>query len=137
MGGVDLVSGAVQYVKPDASTLLNRKAYTNEDLRASHLKRTNPKMYKDMLEEGYIKGVNEDRPAVISVNTLIASLAVNEFLARVHPFRYFNNSDVAVVRFNLSDLDIEYQADTSPTCPILSKEVGRGDTWPLLGILNE
>jgi hypothetical protein len=137
MGGVDLVSGAVQYVKPDGSTLLNRKAYTNEDLRASHMKRTNPKMYKEMLKEGYIKGVNEDRPAVISVNTLIASLAVNEFLARVHPFRYFNNSDVAVVRFNLSDLDIEYQADTSPKCPILSKEVGRGDTWPLLGILNE
>lgn len=134
-GSVDLVSGAVQYVQPDGSTLLNRKAYTIDDLRTSHIKRTNPEQYKELLQEGYIKGVNEDRPAVISVNTLIASFSVNDFLARIHPFRYFSNEDVAVVRFNLTDLDIQYDADNSPQCPILSKEVGRGDIHPLVGVL--
>jgi hypothetical protein len=46
----------------------------------------------------YIRGVAEDRPAVVSVNTQIASTAVNEFLARLHPYRYDDNADSAVVR---------------------------------------
>jgi hypothetical protein len=43
---------------------------------------------KGLLEEGYIRGVAEDRPAVIQLNSLIANLAVNELLARLHPIAW-------------------------------------------------
>ena len=49
------------------------------------LKRLNPVAYEEQRKAGYRKGVQEDRPAVISVNMQFAGLAVNELIARLHP----------------------------------------------------
>jgi hypothetical protein len=76
-------------------------------------------------------GVNEDRPAVISVNMFFASLAVNEFLARLHPYRDDNNGRFAVYRFSLSQAQI-YMEPEGEQCKLLSRHVGRGDAKPLL-----
>jgi hypothetical protein len=130
-GGVDQVCGSVHYLKPGGSSLLSRHVYSSEQLRAAGLKRTDPSAYRDLLEEGYIKGVAEDRPAVIQLNMLIASLAVNELLARIHPYRLDPNSDFAVRRISLSHSIFEAEPDGEP-CPSLSKHVGRGDVEPLL-----
>ena len=92
-GGIDEALGAVHYVRPDGTTLLDRKVYTAEHLKAAGLRRTDPKAYRAQVEAGYIKGVEEDRPAVISINMQIASTAVNEFLARLHPYRYDDNAE--------------------------------------------
>jgi hypothetical protein len=80
--------------------------------------------------QGYLKGVDEDRPAVISVNALAASLVVNEFLARIHPYRYESNRQYASVRVDLTDLSLEKEPEQDPAISRLKH--GRGDVEPLL-----
>lgn len=130
-GGVEQVCGSVHYLKPGGSSLLSRHVYSSEQLRAAGLLRTDPATYRNLLAEGYIKGVAEDRPAVIQLNMLIASLAVNELLARLHPYRIDPNGEFAVRRISLSHGIFESESDGEP-CPSLAKQVGRGDVEPLL-----
>ena len=86
-GGVDQVCGTVHYLQPGGSSLLSRHVYTMDQVRAAGLYRTDPAAYRAQLDDGYIRGVQEDRPAVVQLNSLLASLAINEFLARLHPYR--------------------------------------------------
>ena len=130
-GGVDQVVGTVHYLQPGGSSLLSRHVYTMEQVRAAGLFRTNPAIYRAHLKEGYIRGVQEDRPAVVQVNSLVASLAVNEFLARLHPYRLDPNADYAVHRLSVSHGIYEHEGDGEP-CPMLARHVGRGDVTPLL-----
>lgn len=130
-GGVEQVCGSVHYLKPGGSSLLSRHVYTADQLRAAGLKRTDPKGYRDLLEQGYIRGIAEDRPAVIQLNMLIASFALNELLARLHPYRIEPNADFAVRRISLSHGIFENDGD-GEACAALVKHVGRGDVEPLL-----
>ena len=130
-GNVDEVCGNVHYLKPDGSSLLSRELYTEEELRAESLFRTNPKEYEARRKDGYIKNVTEEKPAVISVNMTVAALAMNEFLARIHPFRVKPNADYAIQRFSLAKGFFHNDLDGHP-CAALSKHVGRGDVDPLL-----
>lgn len=130
-GGIDGIAGAVHYLQPGKSSLLSREVYSIEEVEAEALKRVNPAMYESQRAQGYLRGVNEDRPAVISVNMLFASLAVNEFLARLHPYRNQPNSDFACVQGNLSEMVIIPEPEGTE-CARLRKHVGRGDTTPVL-----
>lgn len=130
-GGVDQVCGTVHYLQPDGSSLLSRRLYTEEDLRASDLRKKDPDAYRQQVHDKYIKGIQEDRPAVISVNTLIASLAVNDFLARLHPFRIDCNSETATLRISLTQNRL-FAEPEGPPCPFLARNAGRGDVIPLL-----
>lgn len=87
-----------------------------------------------LLKEKYIKGVDEERPAVISVNTLIASFAVNDFLARLHPFRDDSNEDIDAIIFSLSQMRFAGLNDKFPIDENLSKYTGVGDCSPLIGV---
>ena len=130
-GGIDQVCGSVHYLQPDGSGLLDRNIYTMEDVRAEGMLRTAPEMYERQVKEGYIKGVVVDRPAVISVNMLIASLAVNEFLARLHPYRLDSNGDFAAQTVSLSQGELYKDGDGVPS-QMFARHVGRGDTKLLL-----
>ena len=130
-GSVDQVCGSVHYLKPGGSSLLSRRVYSAEQLRSAGLKRTDPTAYRDLLAEGYIRGIAEDRPAVIQLNMLIASFAVNELLARLHPYRLDPNSEFAIRRISLSHGIFENEGD-GELCAALAKHVGRGDVEPLL-----
>ena len=130
-GGVDQVCGTVHYLQPGSSSLLSRHVYTMEQVRAAGLYRTDPSAYRDLLDDGYIRGVEENRPAVVQLNSLLASLAVNEFLARLHPYRLDPNADYAVHRLSLSHGIYEHEEDGA-LCPVLARHVGRGDLSPLL-----
>jgi hypothetical protein len=130
-GGVDQVCGSVHYVKPGGSSLLSRNLISMEQVRTAGLRRTDPGQYKKLLAEGYIRGVQEDRPAVIQLNTLIASIAVNELLARLHPYRIDPNGDFAIVRVSLSHAIYDHEPDGIP-CAVLGRHMGRGDVEPLL-----
>jgi hypothetical protein len=130
-GGVQQVCAAVHYLIPDGSSLLSRRVITSEQVRAESLHRRAPEQYAALRKEGYIQGVNVDSPAVISINGFAASHAVNEMLARIHPFRRDANSEFRLQTFSLSDgawLRIE---DEGP-CAYLSKRTGRGDCTPLI-----
>ena len=130
-GGVDQVCGTVHYLKPGGSSLLSRHVYTMEQVRAAGIYRTDPAAYRSQLDQGYIRGVPEDRPAVIQLNSLVASVAVNELLARLHPYRIDPNGDFAVHRISLSHGIYEHEGDGEP-CGLLARHIGRGDMEPLL-----
>jgi hypothetical protein len=130
-GGIDEASGVVHYLQPGGSSLLSRKAYTLERVRAENMHRTNPEEYEEQRKVKYIEGVDEKSPAVASINATISSLAVNEFLARMHPFRTCLNSDCAVIRFNFMETLIAREPEDD-ACPALAPHVGRGDIEPLL-----
>lgn len=130
-GGVEAINGTVHYLQPDGSSLLSRGAYVPEDLRAASLRRSDPRMYEQLRKENYLRGVREDRPAVISVNTLVASMAVNELLARIHPYRDDPNRRFATYRVNLNQARLIAEPETD-ACPVLASQAGRGDTTPLL-----
>jgi hypothetical protein len=131
--GINEASGVVHYLQPGRSSLLSRKAYTPERVRAENLYRTNPEAYKNERKRGYIEGVDEKSPAVASINSTIASLAVNEFLARIHPFRSCRNGDCAIIRVNFMETLI-LREEEKESCRVLAPHVGQGDIDPLLDL---
>ena len=130
-GGVDGVHGTVHYLQPDGSSLLSRGAYSAAALQAAHLIRADPELYASQFEEKYVIGAQEGSPAVISVNTFYASLAVNELLARLHPFRDVDNRRFAQNGICLSQSRFLTEPDGEPDLA-LAKLAGRGDRVPLL-----
>lgn len=132
-GGIEQVCGTVHYLQPGRSSLLSRGVFTMEQVRAAGLKRTDPEAYKEQVKAKYIVGAQEDRPAVISVNFFAASLAVNEFLARLHPYRDDDNGEYAIHRFSLSQ-GVFYREGEGEPCRLLARYAGRGDMRPLLNL---
>lgn len=130
-GGIDNIMGAVHYLQPGRSSLLSRGIYTMEEVQAESMHRTNPELYERLKKEGYLRGVQEDRPAVISVNMFFAALMVNDFLARVHLYRNQPNSDYSYIAGSLAELQFYPEAE-GEDCPVLKRHVGRGDVEPLL-----
>ena len=130
-GGIEQICGTVHYLQPDGSSLLSRGVYTIEQMRAAAIKRTNPAAYRDQLKEKYIVGVQEDRPAVISVNMQLAATAINEFLPRLHHYRDDGNAPFAVNRVSLTQAHNYFEPD-GDQCAALARHVGRGDISPLL-----
>ncbi len=98
-GGINEASGVVHYLQPGLSSLLSRKGYTLEQVRAEGIRRTNPAAYSEQRRLNYIEGVDEHAPAVASVNASIASLAVNEFLAG---FTIFDPARTGTARLSVS-----------------------------------
>ena len=132
-GGINEACGAVHYIRPDGSTLQDRKVYNSEQLKAAGLRRTDPKAYREQVKAGYIRGVAEDRPAVISINMQMASTAVNEFLARLHTYRHDDNGDSSVVRTSFIQ-GIEYRERECASSGAFSAHIGKGDVPPLLSM---
>ena len=130
-GGIDAIAGAAHYLQPGRSSLLSRDVYTLKQLEAEEMKRTNPSLYEAQQRQGYLRGVEEDRPAVVSVNMLFAALCVNEFLARIHPYRNQSNAEYACVSGNLSETTVLPEPE-GEACPLLKRHVGRADCTPLL-----
>jgi hypothetical protein len=130
-GGITDAAGAVHYVEPDGISLLEREAYSQEQLRAEVLKFTDPTEYERQRRARYIKNADEDRPAVISINTQISATAVNEFLARLHPYRTTGNEEFAAMRTSFIHGTVFNEQLDGPA-RWSSQHVGRGDTDPIL-----
>lgn len=130
-GGVQEVCGTIHYLQPGRSSLMSRGLFTMKQVGEAGLQRHDPTAHARQIEDGYIAGAAAHRPAVISVNMFAASLAVNELLARLHPFREETNRAYASVAFSLSSMELICDSEEAP-CGILRKHVGQGDTSPLL-----
>ena len=132
-GGIDRICGSIHFLQPDRSSLLSRRAINLERVRSEGLRRTNPDAYAEQLRAKYILGAQEERPAVISVNMLAASLAVNELLARLHQYRYDDNDNYARFCFELANGIWKRETEESlPRCDVFARHAGRGDVTPLL-----
>jgi proteasome lid subunit RPN8/RPN11 len=129
------VCGTVNYLRPGRSSLVSRELFTMADVAAAGLRRNDPTAHDRQVEDGYIRGVAGHRPAVISVNLFASALAVNEFLARLHPYREEPNAAYAAVTFSLASMELIYDHE-SGICDILGSKVGHGDTKPMLGLME-
>ncbi len=132
-GSIEKICGTVHYVKPGGSSLLSRGVYSQEDLRAASFYRANQQGYNQLLEEKYIKNINVESPAVISVNMQVASTAVNEFLCRIHKIRPEPMSDFAIARICISDGYLQYEPESEKDS-FFEKYVGLGDRKPFVNL---
>jgi ThiF family/Prokaryotic homologs of the JAB domain len=134
-GHIREVCGTVHYLQPGKSSLMSRGVFTMKEVAAAGLRRTDPAAHAQQVKDGYIDGVPGNRPAVISVNMLGSALAVDELLARLHPFREEPNRNYASVIFSLASMEIITEPEEGH-CPLLTSKVGMGDTKPLLGLIE-
>lgn len=132
-GSVHTIVASVHYIQPGCSSLLTRKVYDAERLRAEATKRQNPETYRQLLEQKYIQGVDVDRPAVISINMMVSALAVNEFLNRIHLFKDDSPNHYAKVMIDYCGSCIENVAEEKfEQDAYAARWQGRGDCKPFL-----
>ena len=127
-GGISHADVAAHYIYPDVAGLMAREVYSSQQLTAEGWKHDDPAHYEEQRKAGYLIAVDEDQPAVISINMLAACLSFNDFLARLHAFRLDNNADFAEQRFQLAHG--YYQTKAAPSRandPMFQKYVGMGD----------
>lgn len=135
IGGIKQICGSVHYIQPCKSSLISRGIYNLEELRAASQYRKNPNEFEELEKNAYIKNINVNNPAVISVNMQIASHAVNEFLNRIHPFKiehpsYYAGSTIDITQgYIVNSNELDYEVDT-----YLKNKSGRGDTNPFIEI---
>lgn len=127
------VVGRIDFVQPGGSSLQDRGVYSPESLRAEYLRQMAPDAHRRELEAGYVKGITEEAPAVITLNMRAAAMAMNEFIARAYPFRLDPNARYARTQFSLAACEEEYVAEAN--FPIGEQPwFGRGASEPLLGL---
>jgi hypothetical protein len=132
-GRIKDILGTVNYLIPGKSSLVSRQVFTMQDVATEELHKRDPAAAVQQIQDKYIKGLRVQRPAVISINMLASSLAVNDFLARLHPYRQRPNSEVASIEFSLGDIRLTADEEMDD-CPLMSRLVGLGDRSPRLGL---
>jgi len=133
-GSVDQVDAAIHYIVPGGSSLLSRGVYTPEQVHAEKMKRVAPAEYEEQKKQKYIKGRDEEQPAVISLNMVASSNAVLEWLSRLYPFKNeLNHNKFDTVRINLAESCISTNEERTP-CPVMRKLLASGDRNPLLNL---
>ncbi|AMA60070.1 ThiF family adenylyltransferase [Bradyrhizobium sp. CCGE-LA001] len=125
--------GRIDYVFPGGSTLLDRNVYSPARVRAEYLLRTAPDQHQEEVQAGYIKGLVEEAPAVITLNMRAAAAAVNEYIARAYPFRLDANENYARTEFSLAACEEEYSSEEQFKRGD-NTLLARGDLEPMLGL---
>ena len=127
------VLGRVDFVRPGGPSLQGRGVYSAESLRQEYLRRTAPEVHATEVAEGYIQGVPDQAPPVISINMKAASTAVLEMVARLCPFRHDGNADFARTILRMAEGEEEHFGEST-----FASEphhlLARGDKEPLLNI---
>ncbi len=133
VGGIKNILANIHYIQPGCSTLLSRRLFTTKRLFDDSLLRQDPVEFAKREKQGYVHNANVDRPAVISINMQISSMAVNELLNRLHPFKDDSPGSYARVMMDYCGGCIEntkeedFEQDESA-----NKWAGRGDCKPFL-----
>ena len=133
-GGVDAVNASMMFIKPAGASLLSQGVYTPEQLKAEFMLVDDPEEYRRQLKDGYVKGVNVERPAVGSINGLLSNMVAEEVTARLHGYRYEDSKNFAVRRILFDEGEIWNEEADDMVCPEFIKIVARGDKTPLLNM---
>jgi len=127
------VQGRIDYIQPGASSLLTRGVYTAAGVAAEELRRKDPDAFARQVDEGYMPGLADEAPSVITVNMRAASMVVQEFIARTFPYRLDGNRPFARTMFALAIEETDYFPEDD--FPLASKtRYAAGFATPLLGI---
>ena len=130
------VCGRIDYVFPSGSTLWDRGEITGAGLTAEYIRHNDPDAYARQGAEGYLKGVPDEAPSVISLNMRAASAGVNEWLARLYGFRHDANENYARCHFSLASGEEEFESDETDAGRARVATFGQGLKRPLLGLLS-
>lgn len=129
------VCGRIDYVHPDGPSLSDRKVVTPELLRREYLQKFAPNELEVQIKEGYIKGLHQEAPSVISINMRAAADGVNEWLSRIFLYRHESNTLYSRAIFSLAAMEVDYFSDEDFTKTI-SPLMGQGLSGPILGDPN-
>lgn len=127
------VVGRIDYVKPGGSSLGDRGVYTPQTLLAEYLHQVDPQAHRDQVERGYITGMQEEAPSVITLNMRAAAACVSEFIARAFPYREDENGKYARTIFTLSGCEEDYFNETAYS-PSPKSQLAQSCKEPLLGL---
>jgi hypothetical protein len=122
-----------QFFDHTGSSLTSRGMFSYEDAQADAVKRKDTERYEQLRKERYIRGVQEEQPAVMALNMSIAPLGVMELFARLYRFRDDPNSRYATTTLSLTQMGLYAEPEGAP-CPVLRRVTGRGDMSPLLDL---
>ena len=131
-GGIQAADAVAHYVQPEGAGLLARGAYNMEQVTAENALRHDPTHFRRQRTAGYLAAVDEEQPAVISVNMQAACMAFNDLLARIHAYRLDPNRDFATQRLRLVHGSYESSPDGACVHPLFAPHVGMGDRSPLV-----
>lgn len=129
------VLGRIDYVRPDGPSLSDRGVVTPEGLHAEYLRRVDPDIFARQIEEGYMRGVLEEAPSVLTLNMIGAALAVEEWMARCYPYRHESNCDHDRLYFSLAGREFDYEKTDDETSETEAQRKGQGLSYPLLGLI--
>ena len=132
-GGVSYVGMQLDYLIPGKSTLMSRGFVHQEDVRAELEMLFTPELYEEHKKEHYIRNVQVDRPAVISVNGLIAYLAVLNLIDRLVGYKNEppNGNVIVLLHEDAVFKKSEYEF---PKDERLMRFKGRGDFVPFVNL---
>lgn len=131
-GNISEALAVSHYIEPGVSSLLERKAYNSNQVYAESLKIQNPKNYEKQKKKGYITGIEEDQPAVMSLNMQASCLVFNDFMARIHIYRLDDNSHFCIQKMSLTHGYYKAEKTTNKVHPLFSKELGKADQSNLI-----
>jgi proteasome lid subunit RPN8/RPN11 len=129
------VVGRIDYVRPGGASLGDRGVYTPQSLLAEYLQQVDPEAHRDQVERGYITGMQEEAPSVITLNMRAASACVSEFIARAFPFREEENGRYARTIFSLSGCEEDYFKEVNFATSV-KLQLADGGKEPLLGLAD-
>ena len=133
VGGVSYVGAQIDYLVPGQSSLMSRGIAKQTDIDAELKQLFDPSGYEQLKKEHYIKNIQVDRPAVISVNGLIAYHAVMTLIDRLIGYRkeplYGNVTVLLHIDGNILQPEEKFTRDA-----YLAKYKGRGDCVPFLNM---
>ena len=134
-GGVSYVGAQMDYLIPGMSTLMSRGSVNSNNVTAELNKLYEPEAYEQLRKEKYINNVQVDRPAVISVNGLIAYLAVLNLIDRIVGFRQ-EEQYAKITLLLCSDDIIKRREDNFGEEKNLKRFKGRGDYEPYVNMIG-
>lgn len=132
-GGVSYVGAQIDYLIPGRSSLMSRNVAKQDDIDAELKKLFDPAGYEQLKKEQYIKNIQVDRPAVVSVNGVIAYNAVLNLLDRLVGYRiepFYGNVTMLIH----ADSNILQPEDSFERDEYLDKYKGRGDCKPYMNM---
>jgi molybdopterin/thiamine biosynthesis adenylyltransferase len=130
------LQGRVSYLYPGTDCLLTKRIINPDIAYAENLQREDPLQYKKLKEEAYVIGEKNPSPAVITFTTMIASIAVNDFLNRIIGFNPTGYITHRLYLFH-RNTELNLENGTDKECQICGKENswGRGDMLPFLDMV--
>jgi len=128
------VAGRVTVIGPNHPCLLCRDIIDPNKAREEELQRKSPNEYQRLVEEAYIRGAGIPNPAVVTITTEVASMAVDELIERIIGYRSVGPIAHRVRKFHLGEDKRPGVSRSHEDCPICQSTNywGRGDMTPHL-----